>query len=360
MTQNELDSLSSEEKANLQADFVSKIDDLANQIQANKENAVATADDVIRPAAGQTVHSENEYTIAIEINRGSNDIEPTVLEKAVAGIGKAQQAIMALEESNPQAAEAIRIGLGLATGGPVKEAVSYTVEKATEVVANMSETAQQALAKVGEASDYLLNLAGSFIQGSTLDEFKGELVNETQYTEAYSTENGAALGSSPTDIKDGVVLTASTLGIGAGLGSIKKASSHESGPDKNSTTTANASDQHIDVVSPDTRQHILDGDGPGSGGHLWPGQEGKTPFPENWNGDKVIHEVGDIATSPSTKWYAQTGNGGRYTKTGKPAKWVAWETLDGVRVRVVYEPATGRVVTGFPDNDPIPNLKPVE
>lgn len=36
------------------------------------------------------------------------------------------------------------------------------------------------------------------------------------------------------------------------------------------------------------------------------------------------------------------------------------ETRDGVSVRVVYEPATGRVVTGFPDNDPIPNLKPVE
>ncbi|MFT7387758.1 MAG: filamentous hemagglutinin [Candidatus Endobugula sp.] len=122
-------------------------------------------------------------------------------------------------------------------------------------------------------------------------------------------------------------------------------------------TTVN---QHVDIVSPETRKHILDGDGPGSGGHLWPGQEGKTPFPKDWNGDKVIHEVGDITTSPSTKWFAQTGSGGKYTKSGKPAKWVAWEVRDGVRVRVVFEPATGRVVTGFPDNAPIPKLKPIE
>uniref|UniRef100_UPI00248DEC57 DUF637 domain-containing protein n=1 Tax=Parendozoicomonas sp. Alg238-R29 TaxID=2993446 RepID=UPI00248DEC57 len=116
----------------------------------------------------------------------------------------------------------------------------------------------------------------------------------------------------------------------------------------------------VDVLSPESRKHILEGDGPGSGGHLWPGQPGKTPFPEGWSGDKVVHEVGDIATSPNTKWYAQTGSGGEYTKSGKPAKWVAWEVRDNVRIRVVYEPATGRVVTGFPDSDPIPNLKLVD
>lgn len=45
---------------------------------------------------------------------------------------------------------------------------------------------------------------------------------------------------------------------------------------------------------------------------MWPGQEGKTVFPGSWSGDKIVDAVGDIATSPSTKWYAQIGIGGDY------------------------------------------------
>lgn len=114
--------------------------------------------------------------------------------------------------------------------------------------------------------------------------------------------------------------------------------------------------QYVDILSPASRKHILYGDGPGSGGHLWPGQPGKTVFPESWSGDKIIDTIGDITTSPNTIWYAQTGTGGQLTKAGNPANWVAWATVDGVRIRVVYQPALGRVVTGFPDNNPIPNL----
>ena len=51
-------------------------------------------------------------------------------------------------------------------------------------------------------------------------------------------------------------------------------------------------------------------DGPGSGGHLWLGQEGKTVFPQSCNTNKVIHE---IVTSPITQWYAQIGGGGKFT-----------------------------------------------
>ena len=67
---------------------------------------------------------------------------------------------------------------------------------------------------------------------------------------------------------------------------------------------------YVDILSPEAKQHILYGDKPGSGGHMWPGQQGKTVFPESWSGEKIVHAVGDIATSPSTKWYAQTGTGG--------------------------------------------------
>ncbi|GAB2468564.1 WXG100-like domain-containing protein [Jatrophihabitans fulvus] len=108
-----------------------------------------------------------------------------------------------------------------------------------------------------------------------------------------------------------------------------------------------------EVVSKESRTHILDGDGPNSGGHRWPGAPGKTPFPKNWNDDQIIDNVGDIVSSPSTQWRYQTGSGGMYTKGGDPAVWRAWEVRDGVRIRVAWEPATGRVRTAFPDNGPV-------
>jgi len=116
----------------------------------------------------------------------------------------------------------------------------------------------------------------------------------------------------------------------------------------------------IDLLSDESKKHILYGDGPGSGGHLWPGQPGKTVFPESWSAEKIIHEVSDILTSPDTKWYAQTGTGGLYMKNGDPAKWVSYEVRDGVRMRVVYQPAVSNVVTAFPDDAPIPPYKPIK
>jgi Bacterial EndoU nuclease/Pretoxin HINT domain len=111
----------------------------------------------------------------------------------------------------------------------------------------------------------------------------------------------------------------------------------------------------VDLLHPDDIKHILFGDGPGSGGHLWPGQPGKTPFPQNWSGDQILHNVSDIITDPTTKWFAQTGKGGTLTSSGNPARWIAWEVRDGVQVRVVYEPATSRVPTSFPD--PLGNVQ---
>ncbi|MCP1701141.1 filamentous hemagglutinin, partial [Pseudomonas citronellolis] len=117
---------------------------------------------------------------------------------------------------------------------------------------------------------------------------------------------------------------------------------------------------YVDILSPEAKQHILYGDKPGSGGHMWPGQEGKTVFPEGWSADKIVHEIGDVVTSPETKWYAQTGTGGIYTAKGDPAKWVAYEVRDGVRMRIVYQPATGKVITAFPDDAPVPPYKPIK
>jgi len=122
-----------------------------------------------------------------------------------------------------------------------------------------------------------------------------------------------------------------------------------------------ANQKYVDILSPEAKQHILYGDSTTQGGHLYPGNPGKTVFPQSWSADKVVHTVGDIATSPDTKWFAQTGTGGTYTNAGRPARWVAWEEREGVRVRVVYEPASGKIVTAFPDNNPTPPaLKPIK
>ncbi|WP_228736256.1 hypothetical protein [Xanthomonas euvesicatoria] len=36
---------------------------------------------------------------------------------------------------------------------------------------------------------------------------------------------------------------------------------------------------YVDILSAEARKHILNGDGPESGGHMWPGQQGKSNFP---------------------------------------------------------------------------------
>lgn len=124
----------------------------------------------------------------------------------------------------------------------------------------------------------------------------------------------------------------------------------------NPTTSADPSGLspcgYVDILDPRDRTHILDGDGPGSGGHRWPGEPGKTPYPQSWSDDQIIHNVGDIVTDPATQWHVQTGSGGHHTAAGNPAVWRAWEERDGVRIRVAYEPATGRVRTAFPDDGP--------
>ena len=67
-----------------------------------------------------------------------------------------------------------------------------------------------------------------------------------------------------------------------------------------------------------------------------------------------------FTTSPNTQWYAQSGTGGFYTKAGNPARWATYEVRDGVRIRVIYEPANGKIITAFPDSAPVPpNYKPI-
>ncbi|MDH4375659.1 MAG: hemagglutinin repeat-containing protein [Ramlibacter sp.] len=88
--------------------------------------------------------------------------------------------------------------------------------------------------------------------------------------------------------------------------------------------------------------HILWGDRPRSGGHLWPGNPGKTPFPPDWSEGRIIATVGEIFTNPKTPWQPPDRTG----------RLVAEVFRQGVEVRVVYDPKTQRVVSAYPINLP--------
>lgn len=103
----------------------------------------------------------------------------------------------------------------------------------------------------------------------------------------------------------------------------------------------NSVDDFVDLATPARRTHILDGDATG-GGHLWPGLPGKTPFPQSWSGDRIMHEISDIATDPAA-WSSGIPQGGRTVLTG---------VRDGVEIRVVVNTRTGEIITGTPTNLP--------
>jgi hypothetical protein len=97
-------------------------------------------------------------------------------------------------------------------------------------------------------------------------------------------------------------------------------------------------DEAVNLASSSRTRHILQGDGTG-GGHLWPGRAGKTPFPREWDADRVMHEISDIATDPAA---TVVGRQGRRT--------VLEGTRGAVRIRVVTD---GRdIITGYPTNLP--------
>ena len=105
----------------------------------------------------------------------------------------------------------------------------------------------------------------------------------------------------------------------------------------------------VNLASPQRTNHILFGDGPTSGGHLWPGNPGKTAFPQNWSADRIMHEVSDIATDPALAWVRQTGPAGSYyTKAGDPARFFVVGERGGVNVKVIVEPFGEGIITGYP------------
>lgn len=97
------------------------------------------------------------------------------------------------------------------------------------------------------------------------------------------------------------------------------------------------------LVDKKAEKHILDGDGPASGGHRFgTGVPGKSEFPKSWSDEKILSTISDIATDPKTQWPSPDGRG---YQTGSGNR-------DGINIKVVYDKVKGRVVTGYPTNTP--------
>jgi hypothetical protein len=59
--------------------------------------------------------------------------------------------------------------------------------------------------------------------------------------------------------------------------------------------------------------------------------------------------VADVATNPSSSWKWQKGaKGSLFTKKNEPSRVAIEGKHDGVNIRVIYEPATDKIITGFP------------
>ncbi len=93
-------------------------------------------------------------------------------------------------------------------------------------------------------------------------------------------------------------------------------------------------------VSPERRVHILDGDADGGGGghRHGVGKPGKTEFPANWDDEKVIATVLDVARKPDKPPTRQDWND----------TWLCAGTRDNVEVTAVIE-RSGDILTGWPE-----------
>ncbi|QLB42333.1 hemagglutinin repeat-containing protein [Mannheimia pernigra] len=105
------------------------------------------------------------------------------------------------------------------------------------------------------------------------------------------------------------------------------------------------------LVNTQRAKHMLYGDETG-GGHkfgLMRIFNEKSKFPVHWGEKKILDAVSNVATDPSLKWIQQTGTqGSLYTKKGVPSRFKVEGYIDGVKIRVIVEPAGEGIITAFP------------
>jgi hypothetical protein len=100
---------------------------------------------------------------------------------------------------------------------------------------------------------------------------------------------------------------------------------------------------YVNLASPERTRHILDGtvlpNGAFSGGHrAGTGFRGKSEFPASWSDSRVMHEISDVATDPSSTMSPGRRRGDLFA-TG---------SRDGVDIEVLIR--RGEIWTGYPTN----------
>lgn len=122
-------------------------------------------------------------------------------------------------------------------------------------------------------------------------------------------------------------------------------------------------DKYKNDISPSRIDHILNGDGPDSGGHLsGTVNPGKSEFPAAWDEDKIIGVIVSITKDTNGNWVQQGGpaTGSTYSgsaadlprdllnKRGNAVRFSQEVVVEGVTVKVVVEPGGEGIITGFP------------
>ena len=84
------------------------------------------------------------------------------------------------------------------------------------------------------------------------------------------------------------------------------------------------------------RIHILVGDRTGGGHRHGAGQQ-RSEFPQAWTDDAIIMAIERIANSSTST-----------SSNGRLGRKIFMGTENSVRIKVVADPKTGRIITGFP------------
>ena len=215
------------------------------------------------------------------------------------------------------------IGAAMIGGALLSAGGSAGIQKVTTGSVNYREVAVAGL--VGGAAGGLGFGAGALVSGgSKVAAFgRGALAGGVESV-AGGAANRGLHGQNPFDpagMRNDLLLGGGIGGVGGRLGAGR----------------ARAADDYVNLASPQRTQHILYGDATG-GGHLHPGLPGKTPFPESWSPERVMHEASDIATDPSLPSVQQ---GSREVIHG---------TRDGVDIKVVTDGSD--IITAHPTNIP--------
>ena len=114
---------------------------------------------------------------------------------------------------------------------------------------------------------------------------------------------------------------------------------------------------YINIAIPERVDHILYGDYGNANdiqGHLWPGYHEKDPFPEDWDADRILHNVSLITVDVTTKWIPNRPNPrkqGHKVRAKTNAYKFRWRTIqyrDGINIAVIIEPDGYGVVTAHP------------